>query len=69
MRVRAEGLKGSASLGCVLVPALLPVSPPWASQRPVLCLGFPSVQGGSDLMEGTRWIALRRLKRRRSTDI
>lgn len=52
LRVRA-GLKGSASLGWVLIPALLPVSTPWASQRPVLCLGFPSAQGDNDLMEDT----------------
>lgn len=68
VRVRTEGLKRSASLGWLLVPALLPVSPPWASQRPVLCLSFPSVQGDNDLMEGTHWITLKCLKRRRSAN-
>lgn len=68
-RVRAEGLKGSASLGRVLVLALLPVPPPWSSQRPVLCLSFPSVRGDNDLVEGTRWITLKCLKTRRSADM
>lgn len=55
-------------MGWGLIPALLPVSPPWASQKPVLCLGLPSVQGDNDVVESTQWITPKHLKRMRSAN-
>lgn len=56
VRVGAEGL----------IPALLPISPTWASKNLFLCLSLPSLPDDSDVMESAQWITLKHLKRMRS---